>query len=178
MTLTLKSLSCILMAAADLASHPLAAGKPPATDRAAASFELEVVKSQSLKKGISRMQCQSASASLLSPGRLQVRLPAKPLKDSGTPETGDHAVLTLLLDKDHRVSQADLLYVIPGTSVGRTIAWKPEDLQHYFAQARYAGDRLVLKSKGSYRDADSEADVAALAWDVDLDLPVAGSSGK
>ena len=87
----------------------------------------------------------------------------------------DYAALVLFLDKDNKVWQANLSYVIPGTTVARTVAWKPEELKKYFSNYRFDGKRLILKSNGSYSETESGKEKLRLSWTVDFNLPVSGS---
>jgi hypothetical protein len=84
----------------------------------------------------------------------------------------DYAALVLFLDKQNKIGQVNLSYVVPGTTVARTVAWKPEDLKKYFSDYQFDGKRLQLKSKGTYSETDSEQRTMSLAWDVNIDLPV------
>ena len=81
----------------------------------------------------------------------------------------DHAALVLFLDKNHQIWQVNLSYVVPGTTVARTVAWKPEDLRQ-FSSDKVDGKRLLLKSKGLYDESGEER--LKLSWEVDLNLPV------
>jgi hypothetical protein len=76
------------------------------------------------------------------------------------------------LDKDNKVWQANLSYVIPGTTVARTVAWKPEELKKYFSNYQFDGKSLILKSKGSYSEQESGKEKMRLSWDVDFNLSV------
>jgi len=87
----------------------------------------------------------------------------------------DYAALVLFLDKDNKVWQANLSYVIPGTTVARTVAWKPEELKKYFSDYQFDGKRLTLKSTGSYSETESGKEKLRLSWNVDFNLPVFGS---
>jgi hypothetical protein len=40
----------------------------------------------------------------------------------------DYATLVLFLDNDKKVWQVNLSYVVPGSTVARTVAWRPEEL--------------------------------------------------
>jgi hypothetical protein len=84
----------------------------------------------------------------------------------------DYAALVLFLDKQNKIGQVNLSYVVPGTTVARTVAWKPEDLKKYFSDYQFDGKRYKLKSKGTYSETDSEERTMSLAWDVNIDLPV------
>jgi hypothetical protein len=92
---------------------------------------------------------------------------------------GGTAVLVLFLDQGNQITQANLTYVIPGTTVVRTVAWTREDLTKYFFDYRFDQSRLRLKSKGSYNTGpDSKEEVLHLSWDVDLDIPVFDQTKK
>jgi hypothetical protein len=83
-----------------------------------------------------------------------------------------YAALILYIGKDNKIWQANLSYVVPGTTVARTVAWKSEELQKYFSDHRFDGKRLVLKSKGIYSESEKGHEKLRLSWDVDLNLPV------
>ena len=85
---------------------------------------------------------------------------------------GEHAALVLFLDKDNKVWQADLRYVIPGTTVTRAVAWKPDELKRYFSSYQLDGERLILKSNGTYGETESGKEKIRLSWNIDLSLPV------
>jgi hypothetical protein len=68
--------------------------------------------------------------------------------------------------------EVNLSYVIPGITVARTVAWKPDELKKYFSNYQFDGKRLTLKSKGSYSDMESAKEKLRLAWNVDFNLPV------
>jgi len=152
-----------------------------------ASFELTVDKSKYLKPGASKIQSQSAvvySVHGLMPGKsdgLRILFFAKPITETTLPDVlnnqakelqkGDHAELVLYLDKQNNIQQANLMFVVPGTTVTRTIAWKPDDLKKYFSQANLKDRHLILKTKGTYSDSDAE-ETLKLSWDIELDLPV------
>lgn len=88
------------------------------------------------------------------------------------------AYLVLFLDKDNRITQANLTYFIPGTTVVRTVAYIPSDIAKCFSDYRYADGRLRLKSQGTYTTgADSPDEQLTLAWDLDLDEPVVNRIG-
>ena len=153
-----------------------------------AVFELVVSNSSVLRPGASRIVTESAFVTLahgLIPGNsdgLEIQFFIKPLTEAGKADIlkntakelkkSDYAALVLFLDKKNKVWQANLSYVIPGTTVVRTVAWKPEELKKYFSDYKFDGKRLVLKSKGSYSESGKEE--MKLSWNVDLDLPVFG----
>ena len=84
----------------------------------------------------------------------------------------DQVILVLFIDKNNKIWQVNLTYVIPGTTVARTVAWKPEELKQFFSDYMYDGERLKLKSKGNYREPKSEKEAVNLTWDVNFDIPV------
>jgi hypothetical protein len=153
-----------------------------------AVFELVVNDSSVLKGGPSRIVTQSAfvaRAHRLSPGNsegLEIQFFTKPITapamadilKNGAKELrkSDYAALILFFDKDNKIWQANLSYVIPGTTVARTVAWKPEELKKYFSNYQYDGKRLLLKSNGSYIELESAKEKLRLSWTVDFDLPV------
>ena len=153
-----------------------------------AVFKLMVHKSSVLKLGSSAITTLSAFATVMTKGTIgysegiEIQFFTKPITEenktdllqNGAKELrkGDHAVLVLFLDNKQNVAQANLTYVIPGTTVTRTMAWKPEDLKRYFSIFKFDGKRLMLKSEGSYSDADSEQEKLTLSWKMDVDLPV------
>jgi hypothetical protein len=153
-----------------------------------AVFELVVRNSDVLAPGATRILTQSAVATRvrgLSPGNadgLEVQFFTAPMTDAGVADVlqtggkalknGDYAALVLFLDKDGKVWQVNLSYVVRGTTVARTVAWKPEELKNYFSNYRMDGTRLVLRSSGTYSEIESATEVLRLSWNVDCDLPV------
>jgi hypothetical protein len=151
-------------------------------------FELVVNDSSVLRRGPSRIVTQSAfvtRAHGLIPGNsegLEIQFFTKPITEtaaadllrSGAQELkkSDYAALVLFLDKNSKIWQANLSYVIPGTTVARTVAWKPEELKKYFSNYQYDGQRLLLKSNGNYSETESGKEKIWLSWNVDLNLPV------
>lgn len=151
-------------------------------------FELVVNDSSVLKAGATKIVTQSAFVTLahgLIPGNsegLEIQFFTKPITDAviadilknGAKELKkrDYAALVLFLDKDNKVWQANLSYVIPGTTVARTVAWKPEEMKKYFSNYQFDGKRLILKSNGSYSDTESGKEKLRLSWNVDFNLPV------
>ncbi len=89
----------------------------------------------------------------------------------------DRAIMVLFLDKDHKIWQVNLTYIIPGRTAGYTVAEKPEDLKQFFSDYSYDGKNLKLKSKGSYNDLDQKKNPIHLNWDVDFNLPVFNKVG-
>ena len=156
-----------------------------------AEFELVVNDSTVLKAGANRIMTQSAVVTLahgLIPGNsegLEIQFFIKPITEAAVTDIlkngakelkrTDYAALVLFLGKDNRVWQANLSYVVPGTTVARTVAWKPEELKKYFSTYQFNGKRLVLKSNGSYSETESGKEKMRLSWNVDFNLPVFNS---
>lgn len=151
-----------------------------AAAKATGSFELVVKDSKPLKPGTSRIRYQSAFASRvhgLIPGNadgIEIVFLTKLMPEAGVPalRTGDYAAFVLFLDRDDHVWQVNLSYVVPGTTVARTVAWKPDDLRKHFSRVTVGGGRVVVKSKGTYSETESGREALKLTWDVDVDLPV------
>jgi hypothetical protein len=153
-----------------------------------AAFELVVRDSDVLAPGTTRIVTQSAVATGargLMPGNadgLEVQFFTTPITEAGLADViqtggtalkkGDYAALVLFLDKDGKIWQVNLSYVVRGTTVARTVAWKREELKKYFSDYRMDGTRLVLKSTGTYTEIESAKEVLRLSWNVDCDLPV------
>jgi len=156
--------------------------------QARAAFELIVTDSKPLKPGTSKILTQSAYLTLahgLVPGNsggLEILLFSQPVtekvkadileNDAKELKKGSYAALVLYIGNDNKIRQANLSYVVAGTTVARTVAWKAEDLQKYFSDYRFDGKRQVLKSKGSYAESEKDREQLRLSWDVDFNLPV------
>jgi hypothetical protein len=160
----------------------------PADFQTRAGFELVVERSKYLRTGASKIAARSAFVSLvhgLIPGNadgLEVLFFESPVTESDLPDLmkndarekrkGSYAAMVLYLDNQNRVSQVNLSYVVPGTTVARTVAGTPDELKRYFSRASFEGGRLAVKSSGTHSEADPTQDVFKLSWNVDLDLPV------
>jgi hypothetical protein len=172
-----------------VASLAWAADKFQAADfQTRAAFELVVENSKALRRGASKITASSALVSLvhgLSPGNvdgLEVLFFESPVTERDLPDLmsndarekrrGSYAAMVLYLDKQNRVSQVNLSYVVPGTTVARTVSGTPDELKRYFSRATFKDGRLTVKSTGAYSEADPAQDVFKLTWNVDLDLPV------
>jgi hypothetical protein len=92
--------------------------------------------------------------------------------DNWRRRAGQHAIIVIFIDKDERIWQVNLTVVIPGQTVVRTVAWKPEDLQRFTAGYAYDGKRLKLTASGHLADPSSDPKPFRLGWDVDLESPV------
>ena len=151
-------------------------------------FELVVSDSSVIKAGASTIVTQSAfvtRAHGLIPGNsegLEIQFFTKPITEAGINDIlkngakelkkSDYAGIVLFLDKDNKIWQANLSYVIPGTTVARTVAWKPEELKKYFSNYQFDAKRLILKSNGSYSETEPGKEKIRLSWNVDFNLPV------
>jgi hypothetical protein len=151
-------------------------------------FELIVNESKYLKSGTSKITTESAYVTLahgLIPGNsdgLEIHFFPKPItekmktdileNDAKELKKTSYTAFVLYIGKNNKIWQANLSYVVPGATVSRTVAWKPEELQKYFSDFRLDGNRLVLKSKGNYSESEKAQDRLSLSWVVDLNLPV------
>jgi hypothetical protein len=160
-------------------------GAGPADFRTRSAFALVVEGSPVLRTGRSTIRARSGFVTLThallgGTDGLEVQFFTRPMTEAARADLlerggkelrkGDHAALVLFLDKDRRLTQVNLSYVVPGATVGRTVAWKPDELQRFASAYRFDGQRLRLRSRGVYRESGSER--LTLSWDVDLDLPV------
>ena len=91
---------------------------------------------------------------------------------------GEFANINLMVDKTNRVTQVNMTVVVPGSTVARTVAWKAEDLKKYFSNVYIKGKKVVLRSEGTYEDAESEIERACFHWNVDVDVLVTKDSGN
>jgi hypothetical protein len=157
---------------------------------ASAVFHLDVQRSKVLPLGKSSLATRSAFVTYTNEffgGRtnaLKIQFFIQPigpdaqarlLRDDTLEMTrGGYAALVLFLDERHQIQQVNLTYVIPGTTVVRTVASTREELARYFSDYQFANNRLRLKSKGSHRTApdSKDDDAVTLSWDTDLNVPV------
>lgn len=141
--------------------------------RFSGAFGLVVKDAKPLKAGTTRIRSRSAVASRVH-GLVPGNADGIELVFATTPDvrSGDHAAMVLFLDRDDRVTQVNLSYMMPGTTVARTVAWKPEDLRKQFSDVSIRGGRVALKSKGTYSEIEAGREALTLTWDVDVDLPV------
>jgi hypothetical protein len=161
----------------------------PARDfQTRASFELVVQKSQVLKLGKSRLETKSAFVTFTNEffgGRtnaLKIQFFTQPIgedaqakllkRDTRDISRDGYVALVLFLDERDQISQANLTYVIQGTTVVRTVASSQKELGSYFSDYHFDRRRLHLKSKGTNNTAaDSKDEVLTLSWGTDLDVP-------
>jgi len=154
-----------------------------------ASFDLVVQKSKVLKLGTSRLETKSAFVTYTNEffagktNALKVQFFTRPLveeaqakllrDDNNEMSRGGYAALVLFLDQRDQIWQANLTYVIPGTTVARTVASSREELAKDISAYHFDRRRLRLKSRGTYNTApDSQDDVFTLSWDTNLDIRV------
>ena len=160
-----------------------------------ALFQLDVQKSTVLKLGKSSLQTKSAFVTYTNEffagktNALKVQFFTQPIgeesrakllqNDNREISRGGYAALVLFVDERNQIWQANLTYVIPGTTVVRTVASNREELTKYFPDYHFDQNRLRLKSKGSYNTApDSKEEILTLSWDTDLDIPVYDQTRK
>src|SRR5258706_7974913 len=160
-----------------------------------ALFSLAVQKSLALKPGKSSLETTSAFITYTNEffagktNALKIQFFAQSIGDEARAKLlkndyreigkGGSAVLVLFLDERNRIWQANLTYVIPGTTVVRTVASNPDELKRYFSDYNFDRNRLRLKIKGSYSTPeDSKEEVFTLSWDVDLNIPVFDQTRK
>ena len=160
-----------------------------------ALFQLDVQKSTVLKLSKSSLQTKSAFVTYTNEffagkiNALKVQFFTQPIgeesrakllrNDNREISRGGYAALVLFVDERNQIWQANLTYVIPGTTVVRTVASNREELTKYFADYHFDQNRLRLKSKGSYNTApDSKEEILTLSWDTDLDIPVYDQTRK
>jgi hypothetical protein len=86
--------------------------------------------------------------------------------------TGPHATFVLFLDKERKVGHVNVTYVVPGTTVGNTVAWDPKDLATKFGNFQFDGKRVTLKSASSYEHSVNDVKERTLRWNVEVNLPV------
>lgn len=91
---------------------------------------------------------------------------------------GDFVAFILFLDKARKIAQVNMTYVVPGTTVARTVASTAQELAKYFSTFQFDGKRLQLKSKGAFSELNAKQESLNLSWDVDIDLPVVERVGK
>jgi hypothetical protein len=183
---------CLVLVLAAADRYDLSVGAAATFDardfQASGSFELVVKDSKPLRRGASRLRSQSAFASRvhgLVPGNadgIEIVFLTRPITEAAVPDilkndarqlrAGDYATLVLFLDRHDHVAQVNLSYVVPGTTVARTVAWTPDDLRKYFSRVTVRGGRVIVKSKGAYAERESGHEALTLSWDVDVDLPV------
>jgi hypothetical protein len=109
-----------------------------------------------------------------------VAQPSQPAHEQNPEATGnrDRAFLEVRAEFTGGIEKlsalrANLTYVIPGTTVVRTVAGTPEELTKYFSAYDFDQKRLRLKSKGTYHtESDSKEEVFTLSWETDLNTPV------
>jgi hypothetical protein len=79
-------------------------------------------------------------------------------------------VMVLFIDKNNKIWQVNMTYVIPGFSTANTVAGSLKELEQ-FSDYSFDGINLHLKSKGSYSRKEATQSID-LDWDIDAALPV------
>jgi hypothetical protein len=157
-----------------------------ADSRVTGVFDLTVTKSAVLKTGTSRIVARSAYARLvhaLVPGNsdgLEVLFLTTPFTDAAQADVTNndakelkkstYATMVLFLDKQQKITQVNVSYVVPGTTVGSTVAWRRDEIEKYFSDFVFDGTRLVFKSRGAHAESGDQA--LHLSWNLDVNLPV------
>lgn len=93
-------------------------------------------------------------------------------------EKAGTAIVVILLDKQGAIGQVNLTMVIPGSTVTRTVAWKPKDLESWTAGFRHGAGRLTLRNNGAFSELSAKGEPLELTWKLDIDLPVTESAGR
>jgi hypothetical protein len=160
-----------------------------------ALFQLDVQKSKVLNLGKSRLEAKSAFVTYTNEffagktNALKVQFFTRPIgeearakllrNDNREISRDGYAALVLFVDERNQIWQANLTYVIPGTTVVRTVASNREELTKSFSDYHFDQNRPRLRSKGSYNTApDSKEEILTLSWDTDLDIPVFDQTRK
>lgn len=86
---------------------------------------------------------------------------------SGRPER--RAILVLFIDKAGALWQANLTFVIPGQTVIRTIAGRPDEVRRFAEGFAYDRRRLRLRASGELSEPSPPL---RMRWDLDIDEPV------
>jgi hypothetical protein len=184
-------LCCALPANADSASAQSTAQE----FQTSASFSLAVQKSKALKFGKSNLATKSAFVTYTNEffggktNALKIQFFTAPIteearvrllkNDNQELTKAGYAALVLFLDERKQIWQVNLTYVIPGTTVVRTVASNREELTKYFSDYRFEQNHLRLKSKGTYNTApDLKDEILTLSWETELDLRVFDQTKK
>jgi hypothetical protein len=78
-------------------------------------------------------------------------------------------ILVLFIDKAGALWQANLTFVVPGQTVIRTIAGRPDEVARFAAGYAYDGRRLRLRASGDISEASP---TLRMHWELDIDEPV------
>jgi hypothetical protein len=129
-----------------------------------ALFYLAVQKSKVLSLGKSRLETKSAFVTYTNEffagktNALKVQFFTQPIvkeaqakllrDDNHEISRGGYAALVLFLDARNQIWQVNLTYVIPGTTVVRTVASNREELARYFSDYHFDQNRLRLRARG------------------------------
>jgi hypothetical protein len=86
-------------------------------------------------------------------------------------EGAGRGTLFLFVGDGNQIYQANLTLEMPGATVTRTVARTQEEMAQKFATCTFDGQRLQLKSDGSFEDTDSNESLK-LSWTANVDIPV------
>jgi len=83
----------------------------------------------------------------------------------------DYTAFVIFLDTARHATQVNFTFVVPGSTVVRTVAYTQAKLKSDFGDLHFDGKRVRFKSKGTFDETNEARELLRLAWDVDLDLP-------
>jgi hypothetical protein len=182
------------MIAIVLALPTSATGTRAHQDKATATFDLDNRQQGVLRIGRSQIVAVSAWAThkpkeppYPTPG-LEILFFKTPITDADKPaliadaghnnKKGDFAAIILFLDKEGQISQVNMSFIVPGTTVVRTVGYIRAELATSFPDFSFDGKRLRLRSKSSFTDLNDKKEPMTLSWDIDIDVPVVEYAGK
>ena len=84
----------------------------------------------------------------------------------------DYAAFVIFLDKDRHATQVNMTFVVPGSTVVRSVAYTATKLKSDFSDLHFDGKRVQFKSNARFEETDDKNALLSLAWNVDIDLPV------
>ena len=171
-----------------LALTTLSFYEPRAQGVKIATFDLENHQAGVLKIGSSHITAVSAWVGRVAKERpygteaLEIELFTAPLTAADQADLAtnfgrnlkkhDYAAFVIFLDTARHATQVNFTFVVPGTTVVRTVAYTQTKLKSDFGDLQFDGKRVRFKSKGAFEETNEAKQLLRLSWDVDLDLPV------
>ncbi len=154
-----------------------------------ASFTLVVEKSSVTPLGTRELQTQSAFATYTNEffggkvNALKIQFFTGPITEESRSELlrGEStslgaersATLILFLDSGNQVTQANLTFMVPGSTVTRTVASTPADVAKGFREFHFDQGKLRLEGQDTFDPGtESDGEHLSLSWTVDVDIPV------